>query len=71
MERTIKTLKSSDLYRKIDVSGLTGSERLEAIGVLKAAWRLNDALNSGIELFSGFARWVAPKPQAQALVRNR
>ncbi len=44
MEKTIKTLNSSMLYRKIDELGLTSSARAEAVAALDAADRLGDGI---------------------------
>ena len=62
MEKTIRTLESSELYRKIDALSLTASERLEAIGALKAADRLADALHYGFEMCGRVTAWLAPNP---------
>ena len=48
MKKTLKVIKSSDLYNKIDALKLTPSERREAVGALGMADKVADALYAGL-----------------------
>ena len=63
MEKTVKTRESSDLYRKIDALRLTELDRLEVMGALKAAARLQNVFHSGAVLLIRIGGWLTPNPQ--------
>jgi hypothetical protein len=63
MKKTLKVIKSSDLYNKIDALELTPSERQEAVGALGAADRLVDVLAAGWVWLGHFGGGTAGNPK--------
>jgi len=62
MEKTIKVLESSELYRKIDALPLVGTDREEVDGALEAVARLQNAFDAGAVFIGRVAGWFTPQP---------
>ncbi len=60
MEKTMKTRKSSVLYRKIDALDLPAHERNKAMAALESANRLSDTIYWIVEKFEKIGGFLLP-----------
>ena len=60
MEKTFRTLESSELYRKINALSLNATMRTEAIGALEATDRLASVVYWALGKRQPATSWIAP-----------
>ncbi len=67
MKKTMNSVKGSDLYRKIDASGLSATERGSAVVALELAERFADAAYWVIKKLERITGWLAPSSTVSTL----
>ena len=63
MEKTLKAVKSSELYRKIDALALSASDRSEVMGALAASERVFELGASVLNLLGLVSAAFKPNPR--------